>query len=74
MTGGQFTATSTVQATQAAKRAGPVVSYDLNYRPSLWKSSGGKTKAQEINHRLAPLIDVLRCSRLILGDGRIPGL
>ena len=43
----------------AAKRAGTVVSYDLNYRPSLWKSMGGKSKAQEVNRRLAPLVDVM---------------
>jgi 2-dehydro-3-deoxygluconokinase len=44
---------------QAAKRAGAVISYDLNYRASLWKSIGGKTKAQEVNRRLAPLVDVM---------------
>jgi 2-dehydro-3-deoxygluconokinase len=44
---------------EAAKRAGAIVSYDLNYRPSLWKSIGGKPKAQEVNRRLAPLVDVM---------------
>jgi 2-dehydro-3-deoxygluconokinase len=44
---------------KAAKRAGAVVSYDLNYRASLWKSIGGKSKAQEVNRRLAPLVDVM---------------
>jgi 2-dehydro-3-deoxygluconokinase len=44
---------------EAAKRAGVVVSYDLNYRASLWKSIGGKPKAQETNRRLAPLVDVM---------------
>src|ERR1700745_535712 len=44
---------------EAAKRAGAVVSYDLNYRASLWKSIGGKSKAQEVNRRLAPLVDVM---------------
>jgi len=43
----------------AAKGAGTVVSYDLNYRPSLWKSVGGKLRAQEMNRRIAPLIDVM---------------
>jgi 2-dehydro-3-deoxygluconokinase len=47
------------QAMQAAKRAGVVVSYDLNYRPSLWKSIGGKAKAQEVNRMLAPMVDVM---------------
>lgn len=64
-TGGIFCAlsesTSLVaeEAMQAAKRAGTIVSYDLNYRPSLWKSIGGKAKAQEINRRVAPLVDVM---------------
>lgn len=64
-TGGIFCALSETtplvaqEAMEAAKRAGTVVSYDLNYRPSLWKSIGGKTKAQEVNRRLAPLIDVM---------------
>jgi 2-dehydro-3-deoxygluconokinase len=44
---------------KAAKRAGVIVSYDLNYRSSLWKAIGGKTKAQEVNRRLAPLVDVM---------------
>src|SRR6202034_2241263 len=46
-------------AMAAAKRAGPIVSYDLTYRPSLWKSIGGKAEAQETNRRLAPLVDVM---------------
>jgi 2-dehydro-3-deoxygluconokinase len=47
------------EALEAARRHGVVVSYDLNYRPSLWKSVGGKKKAQEVNRMLAPLIDVM---------------
>lgn len=47
------------EAMERAKKAGAVVSYDLNYRPSLWKSIGGKAKAQEVNRRLAPLVDVM---------------
>jgi 2-dehydro-3-deoxygluconokinase len=47
------------EAMEAAKRAGTIVSYDLNYRPSLWKSIGGKSKAQETNRRLTPLVDVM---------------
>src|SRR5271169_2694447 len=64
-TGGIFCALSETtplvaqEAMEAAKRAGTVVSYDLNYRPSLWKSIGGKSKAQEVNRRLAPLVDVM---------------
>ncbi len=44
---------------EAAKKSGVIVSYDLNYRASLWKSIGGKAKAQEVNRRLAPLVDVM---------------
>jgi len=47
------------EAMEAAKRAGVVVSFDLNYRPSLWKSIGGKERAQETNRRLARLVDVM---------------
>jgi 2-dehydro-3-deoxygluconokinase len=47
------------EAMEAAKRTGTIVSYDLNYRPSLWKSIGGQAKAQETNRRLAPLVDVM---------------
>src|SRR5262249_46567368 len=47
------------EAMQAAKRYGTIVSYDLNYRESLWKSAGGKKRAQEVNRRLAPLVDVI---------------
>jgi 2-dehydro-3-deoxygluconokinase len=48
-----------VEAMQAAKQNGVIVSYELNYRSSLWKSIGGKTKAQEVNRRLAPYVDVM---------------
>jgi 2-dehydro-3-deoxygluconokinase len=64
-TGGIFCALSesaplvAQEAMEAAKRAGTVISYDLNYRASLWKSIGGKSKAQEVNRRLAPLVDVM---------------
>ena len=33
----------------AARRHGTVVSYDLNYRPSLWKAVGGPRPAQKVN-------------------------
>ncbi len=64
-TGGIFCALSETaplvarEAMEAAKRAGAVVSYDLNYRPSLWKAIGAKDKAQKINRGLAPLVDVM---------------
>lgn len=53
------TAEVVLEAVQAAKRHGTIVSYDLNYRPSLWKSIGGQKKAQEVNRALAPFIDVM---------------
>ena len=43
----------------AARKHGAIVSYDLNYRESLWKAIGGKKRAQEVNRRLAPLVDVM---------------
>jgi 2-dehydro-3-deoxygluconokinase len=43
----------------AARRHGTVVSYDLNYRPSLWKAVGGPDRAREVNRRLARLVDVM---------------
>jgi 2-dehydro-3-deoxygluconokinase len=47
------------EALVAAKRHGTIVSYDLNYRPSLWKSIGGKQRAQEVNRALARYVDVM---------------
>lgn len=64
-TGGIFAALSettpevVLEAVQAAKKYGTVVSYDLNYRPSLWKSIGGQKKAQEVNKEIAKYIDVM---------------
>jgi 2-dehydro-3-deoxygluconokinase len=47
------------EAMLAAKRHGALVSYDLNYRASLWKSIGGKKRAQEVNRDLAQYVDVM---------------
>jgi 2-dehydro-3-deoxygluconokinase len=47
------------EAMAAAKRHGTVISYDLNYRPSLWKDIGGQARAQEVNQRLARYVDVM---------------
>ncbi len=64
-TGGIFAALSesaadiAIEAVQAARKHGTVVSYDLNYRPSLWKAIGGQAKAQEINKAIAPYVDVM---------------
>lgn len=43
----------------AAKRHGTIVSFDCNYRPSLWKARGGRAGAVEVNRSLMPLVDVL---------------
>jgi 2-dehydro-3-deoxygluconokinase len=43
----------------AARRHGVVVSYDLNYRPSLWAALGGRARAQEVNRELASYVDVM---------------
>ena len=64
-TGGIFAALSAstaevaVEAMDAARRHATPVSYDLNYRDSLWKSIGGKAKAQDVNRELVRKVDLL---------------
>ena len=64
-TGGIFTALSpdtaalAEEAMQAARAHGTIISYDLNYRPSLWQAAGGQAAAQKVNRQLAPLIDIM---------------
>jgi 2-dehydro-3-deoxygluconokinase len=64
-TGGIFAALSestaevALEAVTAAKRHGTIVSYDLNYRPSLWKSIGGLDKARAVNREIARHVDVM---------------
>jgi len=64
-TGGIFCALSSstpevaLEAMKAARKHGTIISYDLNYRPSLWKTLGGKKQAQEINRRVAPHVNVM---------------
>ncbi len=64
-TGGIFAALSestaevAIEAVQAARRHGTIVSYDLNYRPSLWRSIGGQARAQQVNRAIAPYVDVM---------------
>jgi 2-dehydro-3-deoxygluconokinase len=64
-TGGVFAALSPTtpevitEAVLAAKRYGAIVSYDLNYRPSLWAKFGGQDKAKEVSRSLIEHIDVL---------------
>jgi 2-dehydro-3-deoxygluconokinase len=64
-TGGIFAALSettaklALEAVQKAGQYGTAVSYDLNYRPSLWKGIGGQTRAQEVNREIARFVDVM---------------
>jgi 2-dehydro-3-deoxygluconokinase len=64
-TGGIFCALSETtpavarEAMEAAKKHGTLISYDLNYRPSLWQSVGGQERAREVNRELAPYVDVM---------------
>jgi 2-dehydro-3-deoxygluconokinase len=64
-TGGIFAALSdttprlVIEAVQAAQKHGTIVSYDLNYRPSLWKAIGGKARAQAVNREIARHVDVM---------------
>jgi len=64
-TGGIYAALSesaaevTIEAVEAAQKHGTIVSYDLNYRPSLWKSIGGLDKAQTVNRDIAKSVDVM---------------
>ncbi|MDP0500471.1 MAG: sugar kinase [Verrucomicrobiota bacterium JB022] len=55
----ESTAEVTLEAVKAAQKHGTIVSYDLNYRPSLWKSIGGHAKAQEVNREIAKYVDVM---------------
>lgn len=47
------------EAMQAARRHGTIVSYDLNYRASLWQANGGLARARAVNRELAPQVDVM---------------
>lgn len=64
-TGGIFCALSETtplvaeEAMAAARKHGTIVSYDLNYRESLWRAIGGQAAARAVNRRLAPYVDVM---------------
>ncbi len=64
-TGGIYAALSestpevVIESVMAAKKHDTIVSYDLNYRPSLWKSIGGHDKAREVNREIAKYVDVM---------------
>lgn len=64
-TGGIYAALSeqscetVLAAIKTAKRYGTIVSYDLNYRPSMWSAIGGLEKAREVNKEIAKYVDVM---------------
>ena len=64
-TGGIYAALSeqsaktVIEAIKTAKKYGTVVSYDLNYRPSMWSAIGGIEKAREVNREIAKYVDVM---------------
>lgn len=55
----ETTAEVIIEGMQAAKAAGAVISFDLNYREKLWKISGGLDRAQEVIGRIVENVDVL---------------
>ena len=64
-TGGIYAALSeqacktVIEACKTAKKYGTIVSYDLNYRPSMWSAIGGIEKAREVNKEIAKYVDVM---------------
>lgn len=64
-TGGIYAALSeqscetVLAAIKTAKKYGTIVSYDLNYRPSMWRAIGGEEKAQKVNKEIAKYVDVM---------------
>ena len=56
---GETTPDVVIEAVQCAQKYGTIVSYDLNYRPSLWKSIGGHARCQEVNREIAKYVDVM---------------
>ena len=64
-TGGIYAALSeqscetVLAAIKTAKKYGTIVSYDLNYRPSMWSAIGGLEKAREVNKEIAKYVDVM---------------
>ncbi|MBR2699583.1 MAG: sugar kinase, partial [Clostridia bacterium] len=64
-TGGIYAALSeqscetVIEACKIAKKYGTLISYDLNYRPSMWSAIGGQEKAREVNREIAKYVDVM---------------
>ncbi|MCS5623364.1 MAG: sugar kinase [Candidatus Marinimicrobia bacterium] len=48
-----------LEAMKSAKSHGTIISYDLNYRASLWEAFGGHEAAQKINNKIAKYVDVM---------------
>src|SRR5262245_57506300 len=55
----QTTSELILEGMQAAKAAGAVTSFDLNYRPKLWASAGGAERARQVLRRIAGSVDAL---------------
>lgn len=55
----ETTAALAREAMQVARKYGTIVSYDLNFRPSLWSAVGGPERAAEVNRQLVAEVDVL---------------
>jgi 2-dehydro-3-deoxygluconokinase len=55
----ETTAELIVEGMRAAKSAGAVISFDLNFREKLWKISGGQDRATSVIRRIVDNVDVL---------------
>jgi 2-dehydro-3-deoxygluconokinase len=55
----ETTAELIIEAMQAAKRHGAIVSFDLNFREKLWRASGGLDRAPKVFGRIVEHVDVL---------------
>ena len=55
----ETSAETVIEAIKTAKKYGTIVSYDLNYRPSMWSAIGGHEKAMEVNKEIAGYVDVM---------------
>jgi len=63
-----------LEGMRAAKEAGAVVSFDLNFREKLWRISGGLARAQDVLRRILAHVDVLVGNEEDLQNGLgIPG-
>lgn len=55
----ETTSRTVIDAIKSAKKYGTIVSYDLNYRPSMWSAIGGIEKARKVNREVAGYVDVM---------------